>query len=512
MRSNSRLFFITFLGIFGIVGLGVWQELSMPFNDDISYAILIVQELIRGKHYFTDFINTNPPLAFYIYLPVLVIHKLFHFNYFLSHRLYIFAIAFYSLIFSNFLFRKLLGDQNNLLRSVFLLALAFSFILLPHYEFGQRSHIAVMLIFPYLILTMLRLKNISVRPSVKILTGLSAGIGFALNPFDLLLFIFCELALITRRKHFTFCLTPEAGIIMLIQITYFILALSFYSSYFTQIIPLGYNVYLPGYYKTFFSLLKYPYTAFSLITLITSIFLYRLCRIKEISLILMISNFSFLLSYFLQRKIFYYHILPAMTISTMLCCYLIFELIAQFKTQTQGFTKNNKMIALIFVVMFLLYIPIFFTFYMSLWLNKNKEITYIPFVNTIVSLPKPNQRIQFITFYPSLLYTASLETKIQVASRFDGLWFLPALISLPHENSVQQYKQELIDIVIADMKHYQPNYIFVDQGKVINYFGYITFDYLKFFNQYKSFRVEFSHYTYFKTFQGFAIYKRTVNK
>lgn len=506
MRSNNRLVLITFSGMLLILLLGIWQELSMPFNDDVAYAILVVQKLLQGKHYYTDFINTNPPLAFYIYLPVLLIHKLFYFNIFLSHRLYTIFIAFFSFFLSNYLFKKLLKD--NTLRSMLLLTLAFSFILLPHYEFGQRSHIAVMLIFPYLILLMLRLRNMTPRLSILLLVGISSGIGFALNPFDLLLFSICEVTRIIKKRTDSTWLTPEAMIIFLIQILYFILALHFYPNYFYKIIPLGYNVYLPAYAQPFRALLKYPYATFSLMIFIVSIFLYRLCRTKELALVLLIGNISFLLSYFLQRKIFFYHVLPSMTIATVQGCYLIFELVSQLKSQTKGFSELSKTVALIFVSVLWICIPLFSTFYLSVWLHKNKEISYIPFTKFIGSITRPNQNISFFTFYPSFIYSTSIETHIHVASRFDGFWFLPGMIKFPHKVSVQKYKNELISIAVDDLKFYKPNYIFVDQNKTSNYFGEETFDYLKFFNQSESFRVEFSHYTFYEMFNGFAVYKR----
>ena len=508
MRSNNRLVFITVFGLLLILLLGIWQELSMPFNDDICYAILVVQKLVQGKHFFTDFMNTNPPLAFYIYLPVLLIHTLFHFNIFLSHRLYIIFIALSSLFLSNYLLGKLLEDKCDILKSVLLLVLTFSFILLPHYEFGQRSHIAVMLIFPYLILLMLRLKNIKASLKINLLIGISAGIGFALNPFYLFLFFFCEIVRTIKRRPNADWLTSEATIICLIQALYFVLALRFYPNYFHKIIPLAYNVYLPAYTKSFIALLKYPYAAFSAIILIASIFLYRLCRTKELAFIFIIANISFLLSYFLQRKIFYYHVLPAMTVATLQSCYLIFELAAQLKAKTKGFTPLSKTTALIFVIVFLICVPLFFTFYLSLWLHKNKESSYVPFVNFIGSITKPNQSVAFFTFYPSFLYSASIETKTHVASRFDGFWFLPGMIKFPHQYSVQKYKSELIGAVVEDLKTYKPNYIFIDKNKTGNYFGGRTFEYLKFFKQSQSFRAEFSHYTFFKTFKGFAVYKR----
>ncbi len=508
MRTNNRLIFITILGVFLILVFGIWQELSMSFNDDVAYAILTLQGLLQGKHYFTDFINTNSPLAFYIYLPVLFIHKLFHFNIFLSHKLYMYSIVICSLFFSNYLFGKLISNRDSLLKYVLFISIAFSFIILPQYEFGQRSHIAIMLIFPYLVLIMLRLKNITAKPSVNMLIGVGAGIGFALNPFYLPLFFCCEIIRMIKKKSNVAWLTPEIVIILFIQIAYFIFVLRFYPNYFYKIIPLGYHVYLPGYAKNFIQLLKYPYAAFSVITLIISTLLYRFCREREISLIFIISNICFLLSYFLQRKIFYYHVLPVMTIATLQACYLMFELISQFKGETSCFSKGDKLFILFIVAVLFVSIPVFLTFYLSFWLNKNRENTFLPFVKFISSLPQPNQKISFFTFYPSLLYTAAYTTKTQVASRFDGFWFFPAMIKYPYKYSVQKYKSELIDMVVNDLKDMRPNYIFVDQGKTKSYFGHVTFHYLKFFNQSKSFKLAFSHYAYFKTFRGFKIYKR----
>lgn len=505
MKKNKPTSFLTLYFTCAILIFGAYQQSLMMINCDVSYALHVVQQLLTGKQYYTNFINTNPPLSFFIYTPTLLLTRLFPLNLFTALRIYIFSIIVFSIWIIHLLLKRLLSPQEQLLHSMLILGVAFSFTLLEVHEFGQRAHIAIMLLFPYLLLTALRTNKVKLKVAWPVVIGIIAGIGFALNPFYLFLLLFCELFLVAKKSSWP---SIEFIIIIAIQVLYALVIFLFYPNYIHKIIPLAVSVYLPGYALSFLDLLSQPAILYSIVIFVIATTLTKTFRKNNLGLILMLANIAFLLSYLCQQKAFYYHELPLLTASTLLACYLLGELLMQYKQNQSPQPFLNKFDHLVFWPVMLLIFPLYYTFYTTALAYAYKFTTHLSFVRLINQISKPNDAILIMTYHTPMIYPTTQETNTVSASRFDSFWFFPALVKTPHNKHVQHYKKELIRITIEDIQNNKPRFILIDQSNREDYFGSLNFDYLAYFKRDQHFRKIFSRYKYLKTAQEYAIYQR----
>jgi len=129
-----------------------------------------------------DFSEPNPPASILIYLPAILIGRLFGFAPELAVTLLIFAGVFLCLWLSS---RILSGselfrpqDWPNLAALCCVLLL-----ILPGDAFAQREHIALLALMPMLCVYVLRARGSPVESTIAVLVGVGGGIAIAIKPY-----------------------------------------------------------------------------------------------------------------------------------------------------------------------------------------------------------------------------------------------------------------------------------------------------------------------------------------
>lgn len=476
MNANKPNAFLPCYIIAAIFGLALLQQYLLQFNCDVSFAIATLTNFLHGKHYFTDIINTNPPLGFYIYLPAYLLMHVVGLSMRTSLWIYLFSLAAFSLWLCNRLLPQKLTHQH---RHWLLIAIAFSFTLLQSYQFGQRSHIAITLLLPYLFLISNQLDSIHLSKKIRIFVAILAGIGFALNAFYLILLLAIEALRINQKKWRAL----ETFIILLIQLVYYVAILWLFPNYFTKILPIALHLYLPGYALHWYQLLLQPTILYVVAILLISLYVYAHQKQRHHRfLILIAATLAFLLTYLLQKKIFYYHRLPAIAMATLLATELYItyrESLSDKKERTLVFLVDINL----FVPLLLFFIPIYQTFFLSFESIAYRHTFYQPILKLVEQKTKPTDSILFLTYHTSMSYPLLADTNRQSASRFDNFWALPALVKFPHNKAIQAYKKLILDIIWQDLQKNQPALIIIDTAPKEFYFGPKHFDYLAFLKQ-----------------------------
>ena len=141
--------------LIGLTGLtGLLYYLSGDINHDSAWFLDATERWLNGAELYVDLIETNPPLAFYLTAPVILVAQwtgLFAPHVFV---VYVFAVIGGSVA----LIRRLLidaGDLPKALKHGIPLAALFVFVAGPLRDFGQREHLATILALPYFVLAAL---------------------------------------------------------------------------------------------------------------------------------------------------------------------------------------------------------------------------------------------------------------------------------------------------------------------------------------------------------------------
>lgn len=160
-----------------IVVVGVWSELALRLNYDVGWLLAAAEHLIEGQRLYVDIVEINPPLILWVTEMAVRAGRAVGVDSILAFRLLVLSLSAISVGLLRRPARALL-QQNH---TSFLLLLAAAFVPLTWKYFGEREHLAAILVIPYLILNA-RGGAEGVAGGTRIAAGILAGIGFSLKP------------------------------------------------------------------------------------------------------------------------------------------------------------------------------------------------------------------------------------------------------------------------------------------------------------------------------------------
>ncbi len=167
-------------------------------NGDVGYLMHVAGQWAAGQRYAHGILETNPPLILWLYAPIhFAAAQLGH--PLLCARLYFFALAICAFLAVARLARDLFFVEEKKAYHLLLGAVLVALFYLPAHEFGQRDHLVVIFILPYLFAAMRRASNLSLTYYAAIPIAIAASLGFALKPFYIPTFLLIEAYLFCVR-------------------------------------------------------------------------------------------------------------------------------------------------------------------------------------------------------------------------------------------------------------------------------------------------------------------------
>ena len=185
-----------------LVAIGLVPVLSWGGNLDAAWYLYVAQRVLAGAHLYRDIIEINPPLIVALSIPPA---WLAHALGVLDLTVYNLATAALALAVVAFAARLLtrLGEDGpgraGPRRILILLCLAALFPMAAA-DFGQREHLLLALVLPYLCLSAVRAEGRSASRAQAVSAGVMAAVGLALKPFYLPLWAVVEAYLILGRR------------------------------------------------------------------------------------------------------------------------------------------------------------------------------------------------------------------------------------------------------------------------------------------------------------------------
>jgi len=164
---------------------------------DVSWQLWAAHQMNGGAQLYRDIVEINPPLWFWMGMPVDWLAGLIHVR---SDRVLIAVVGGIALL-SLTATERLLGPMPARRRCFLLGFAAIVLVALPWLQFGQREHIAMIGALPYSALIAARRTGREVPVRLALLIGACSALGFALKHYFLLVPILLELWLLaTQRK------------------------------------------------------------------------------------------------------------------------------------------------------------------------------------------------------------------------------------------------------------------------------------------------------------------------
>jgi hypothetical protein len=315
----SDEFFLLAIPTLFFVIISFWQQQTI--NNDVAIIIHETFQFLAGGNYVSSFYETNPPLILYLNIPVCLLSQWLGLNAFYIFWCYVASLALVSGLTCYALMKQLL--HTPLPRYITYFSLLFVFYNIPSTEFGEREHLACILIAPYLFATALALYRKPINQNLAFFIGLSAGFGFALKPHFLVPLCLIEIYFIVDRFNVFAWIRTESLTIFSVMLLYVAAIWAFNPDYINVIWPLVKHYYftsIPTDIRDFYrnKLLWTGYTAI----ICNFIFYYAIPRYNKLVMVLALNQIGFMVAVFAGISPWYYHVVPtlAFAIVTMMLC------------------------------------------------------------------------------------------------------------------------------------------------------------------------------------------------
>ena len=460
-------------------------RLTGTVDSDVAWQLWTASRIHAGARLYRDIIEVNPPLWFWMALPVDSFATFFHARAEAVLTLAMGGITALSLAALNPLLTNLRRGSRTLMLSCAALIL----MAMPWVHLGQREQIVMIGTLPYAALIAARHQGKGVPALLAASIGIGAALGFALKHYFLIVPLLLELWLLARQGREWRWRRPEILAILGVGALYACAILVWARAYFTEIVPLvqqTYGMLKPPGLRFLFG--AYALVGLSALTLAAAHMRSVARRELPITSALLVTATGFAAVYFIQAKGWIYHAIPLVGCSSFALAALLAES-----------AKPMRMLRL--AAPALLAFPLFLS---------ATELRYpalpTPDLEASVSGLHPGDTVGFLAVETAVPWSITLQHGLQYPSRYMGYWMLNAIVSDEHREHpdarLARLGRQIIADTVTDFRCTPPKRIVVARPRP----GEPGFDILHFFLRDPQFAELLSHYrvrsrTSFETFE-----------
>jgi hypothetical protein len=496
-------------------------------NHDVSWFYYMSQRWLDGARLYVDLIDMNLPLVVYVGVPPAWLAAALGLPAIPTLQLYILAWLLATLAFDWWLLNRLALPQAMAARGLFFLAL--TLLLFPFFDFGQREHLMLMLVMPYLIVSTGQAAGRAPGRRARWLAGALAGLGLALKPYFILLWLAVMLYAAFTRRGPAAWRRPENHAIALVVALYGLAVVAFTPEYFT-VAALALQAY--GAFNTpLATLVNYYVVPLALVVVAAWALWRRYAESPELGDTLAVALLALLAGALFQEKGWGYQFYPSNTLLVLLAL-LVFMAFARRAPASAGLLRLSAagagLTALGVVGALagaLLLAPIAPTPQQPAANDVIATIVhYFSHAETrelatrVAAYARPGDT--FYAFTPSVGPSFPIVhlTGTRWPTRFHHLWPLPAqyrdadrqAVPFPYHAPAQMGPVErfTFQATIADLRAHPPAVVLVDTVADKQGFGVTTFDYLEYFGQDPDFAAWWAGYRFVEQVGTFRLYTR----
>ena len=490
-RAATAAFSLVLLAI--VLGVVMFASLGSPLKDDIAWLLYVARRWMAGRELYVDVVEVNPPLIVWISAVPLTVAGWFNVS-----PQFVAMPGFVAVVLGcGWWAATLLRKQGGLFRDRMPVFAVIGIVLLivPAGDLGQREHLLVAAMLPYLILFARSLTGNRPATADAIVAGVLAGLGCALKPRYALVFVVLEGLALTRGMR-PWRTLPIAAASSLMLYAGAVAALC--PAYLQRAVPLALALY--GATDVPFGRLLFEHLV--LIAgeaLAAALLWFRRHFLPERDLILTLTVFAVTSTVicFIDGKDWYYHRLPAIVATVLaLLCWVVSTLV--HRRGVTGRIKVSLAVAGLAVAIFAI----------ASFQRLEPRVTraVLPEDGTVARLEqiiRKERARTYIAFseWIALGFPVVNNTGVAWASRFDSMWALKGELWRARFDPAAEKDWPVGRWVAHDFIAGCPDIAVVDTREGVNYISVLSdFD--------PAFARAWSRYTEIAAFDGLRVYRR----
>jgi hypothetical protein len=468
---------------FVVTALVTALRLVDTVDSDVAWQLWIAGRIHAGAHLYRDIVEVNPPLWFWMAIPVDRLAGLLHLR---AEAVLIVAMGSLTAL-SIAATDRLLGALAPERRALLLGYAALALMAMPWMHVGQREQLVLLGTLPYAALLAARSEERQVPPLLAIGIGCAAALGFALKQYFLIVPVALELWLLARQRRSWRPIRPETLAIVAVGVTYGAAILAYAPAYLTNIVPLIRLAYGETGAMDWAQLFG-PFAVVALVMIALVVARRRKLANVPFAAALLVAGLAFAIVYFIQAKGWIYHAIPMIGCGSIALALLLGE--------HEGLPRQLRLL-----VPALLALPLF--------LAADDELHPAlpsPDLLAAVSGLHSGDTVGFVTTEPALPWSVTLQRGYRYPSRYMGYWMMNAIIRNewlggPNERLTSLGRQ-IVSETVNDFRCTPPRRIIIWRPMP----GDPGFDILPFFRRNPEFGELLSHYrvrsrTHLETFE-----------
>jgi hypothetical protein len=441
-------------------------------DSDVASQLGVAQRMHEGARLYRDIVEVNPPLWFWMALPVDRLAMLLHLP---AERMLIAAFG--------LLVALSLAATDRLLthippgrRTLFLAYAALILAAMPWMHVGQREQIVLIGALPYAALVAARREGRPASPLLAIAVGAGAALGFALKHYFLIVPAALELWLLAGRGRRWRPFRPETFALAAVGIAY-AAALLVERNYLTRMVPLvrlAYGQFGPRSIRVLFNL--YVVVSAGLFAFTAAHFRLLFSRSSSLAAALFVAGLAFTATYFIQFKGWPYHTIPMLGCGSLAFAALLAE--------TASPPRLLRVLA-----------PALLALPLVASVSEATHPTPSNFdgAEAVAGLA-PGDAVGLLTREIAIPPSVSLHYGFRNSSRYNGLWMMNAVVDNELRGNpdarIAAFGRQVVADTVADFRCEPPKRIIAERPRP----GRRGFDILAFYERNPDFAELMSHY------------------
>ena len=446
-------------------------RLTGTVDSDVAWQLWIAGQIHDGAVLYRDIIEVNPPLWFWMALPVDRIATLLHLRIESVLIIAIGCFAALSLAVTDRLI-NLAPDR----RAMWLTFAAVVLLGIPWVHIGQREQIVLIASVPYAALIAARRQGRPVSTAPAIIVGLIAAAGFALKHYFLIVPSLLEAWLLLGSGRKWRWLRPETASIVAVGVFYVMAVLLWAPHFLTDIVPLVRLSYgMLG--APSIQLLLGPSVLVGLALL--GVLATQVPTLRDeapLASALFVAALGFAAIYFIQSKGWIYHSIPLLGCASLAIASLLAE-------------SRAPMRFLRLTAPAMLALPLVLTVKEQL-----NPLLPNPDLEEAIAGMKPGESVGFLAVETAIPWSVTLQHQFRYPSRYMGYWMLNAVIRNEMAGNpdprLASLGRQVVSETVEDFRCAPPRRIVVPRPLA----GQAGFDVLPFFLRDPQFADLLSHY------------------
>jgi hypothetical protein len=217
-------------------------QMPIVLNADLGWLLTANDKILDGEKLGVDVFESNPPLSVYMYMPAVVLARIMG----AAPEFIVIVLLIIEIVGALFMIdcaakaAKFGVRERNVLAWSFALLLA----ILPGSVFGQREHIAVIALTPFVAITAIRWRGFDPGP-IAIFVGLGAGLALGIKPFFALVVGLPIIVTVVRQRSLRPLFTAEVCTAAVTAISYGAIVVTIFPAYLFTYAPMVTEAYLP---------------------------------------------------------------------------------------------------------------------------------------------------------------------------------------------------------------------------------------------------------------------------